>query len=63
MSQKNYKQLQSELQEILSAFEQSSHEDVEELIADYERGVKLIKDLEKILNSAELKIKKIKQTL
>lgn len=60
MSTKSFKQQQSELDEILSRFEHSEHEDVDELLKDYEKAMKLIESLDNYLKKAEISIKKIK---
>lgn len=60
MAKKSYKDLQAELSEVLDAFERSAHEDVDELLADYEKGTKLIAELEAYLSEAEVKLSKIK---
>lgn len=57
---KSYKQLQEELSKILDTFEQSSHDDVDMMLADYEKGMAIIKEIETMLEKAELKLKKIK---
>lgn len=57
---KSYKQLQQELSEILEAFEQSAHEDVDIMLADYEKGMAIIKEIEATLEHAEIKLKKMK---
>ncbi len=57
-TQKTYKQLQDELQLLMDKFERSVHEDVDELLKDYDAGKKLIAELEKHLQQAELKLKK-----
>ena len=56
--QKTYAQLRAELDEVIERFERSEHADVDELLKDYEVGKSLIKELETLLDSAELKIKK-----
>ncbi len=57
-NQKPYAQLRTELDEVIERFERSEHVDVDELLKDYEKGKALLKDLETMLDSAELKIKK-----
>jgi exonuclease VII small subunit len=58
--QKTYKELQEELEIILDKFEHSAHEDVDELLKDYDAGKQLIAELEKQLQQAELTLKKAK---
>lgn len=59
MTQKTYKQLQAELDDVLEGI-QSEELDVEEAIKLYEQGEKLIRELETYLKTAENKIKKLK---
>ncbi len=56
--EKSFKETQAELQVILDRFEQSEHEDVDELLQDYEKGKALIEALQKQLADAVLTIKK-----
>lgn len=56
---KPYKQLQTELDEVMSKI-QAEELDVEEAIKLYEKGEKLIAELEAYLKTAENKIKKLK---
>lgn len=59
MMTKPYKQLQTELDEVMSKI-QAEELDVEEAIKLYEKGEKLIAELEAYLKTAENKIKKLK---
>lgn len=61
MTDKNidYKALSTELDEILAKL-QSSDLDVDESVALYERGMKITKDLDRYLQTAENKVRKIK---
>jgi exonuclease VII small subunit len=61
MSKKSYTELQKELDQILDTFERSEHEDVDALLKDYEKGSKIIVELEEYLKNAELTLKKIKK--
>lgn len=56
--QKTYAAIRAELDEIIERFERSAHTDVDELLKDYEKGKTLLAELEAMLDSAELKIKK-----
>ncbi len=58
--EKSYKELESELQKLLSRVENADYDELELLLADYEQGIKLIKQLEKKLETAKNKISKIK---
>ncbi|MCA9324299.1 exodeoxyribonuclease VII small subunit [Candidatus Saccharibacteria bacterium] len=58
---KSYTQAQAELQEVLERFERSAHEDVDQLLADYDKGMKLIAELEAHLKDAELTLKKMQK--
>lgn len=61
-SKPSYKELKAELDEILAWFE-SGNANVDEAIAKYEQGIKLVKKLEDYLRTAENKIKKIRAEL
>lgn len=63
MSKKTYKELQSELDVILEKFETSAHDDIDEMLIDYEQGITLITELEKNLYDAELKLTKMKNSV
>ncbi len=56
---KTYKQLQAELDEVMDKI-QAEELDVEEAIKLFERGEKLIAELEQYLKTAENKIKRLK---
>ena len=56
--QKTYAAIRAELDEVIERFERSAHTDVDELLKDYEKGKTLLAELEAMLDSAELKIKK-----
>lgn len=59
---KNYKQLSSELAELLAWFE-SEQVDLDEAVAKYEQAVKLIEQMQHYLKTAENKVKKISAKL
>jgi exonuclease VII small subunit len=54
----SYKQLETELHEVLDRVESSSYDDLDSLIADYNSGMKLINELEAKLKTAKNSIKK-----
>ncbi len=58
--EQSYSELKQELDEVLQAFEMSSHDDVNDMLKDYDKAMKLIKELESQLNSAQLSLKKMK---
>lgn len=59
MAEKNYKELKDELEQIIAKLE-SDEVDLDESIELYEKGQKLVASLEKYIQKADLKIKKIK---
>lgn len=59
MAKKTYKDLKQELDEVLSWFE-GGEVDLDEAVAHYERGMRLVKELELYLKDAENKVTKIK---
>ena len=59
-AKKSYRELKSELDEVMSSFETSAHEDVDEMLKDYEKASKLIQQLESQLEKAEVSLKKMK---
>lgn len=61
-SKPSYQELKAELDEVLTWFE-SGNANVDEAIAKYEQGMKLVKELEDYLKTAENKIKKIRADL
>ncbi len=58
--EQSYSELKQELDEVLQAFESSTHEDVDDMLKDYEKAMELIRQLEAQLKSAQLSLKKIK---
>ncbi len=60
-SKKTYKQLDTELQEILSRVEEGEYENLDDMLADHESAAKLIKEMQKQLKSAENSIKTVKK--
>jgi exodeoxyribonuclease VII small subunit len=60
-TEKTYKQLESELEEILDNVENSSYDELDALLEDYNRGIKIVEELEKKLKTAKNTIKKVKK--
>jgi exodeoxyribonuclease VII small subunit len=58
MKEKNYKTLKTELDEALAWFD-GDNLDVDDAIAQYEKALKLTKELEAYLKKAENTIKKV----
>lgn len=58
---KTYKELQAELDEVLTAL-QSDDVDVDEAIELYEKGMKLANELETYLKTAQNKVTKLQAT-
>lgn len=58
--EKTYKQLESELSEVLERVENGSYEELDLLLKDYAEGIKLVEDLEEKLKTAKNSIKKVK---
>ena len=59
-SEKTYKQLEEELGSILDRVENAEYEELDELLKDYDKGTKLIQQLQKKLDSAKNSINKVK---
>lgn len=59
MTNKSYADLKTELDEVMVKL-QDSELDIDEATKLYERGVKLVAELEKYLKQAEVKIEKVK---
>jgi exodeoxyribonuclease VII small subunit len=57
--EKTYKQLEKELSEVLDRVESESYEDLDSLLSDYEKGTKIIEELQKRLETAKNSIKKV----
>lgn len=58
MSNKNYKQLRQELDEIVAELESDSL-DIDDAVSYYQKAQELIAETEKYLNDTKAKIKKI----
>lgn len=61
MKNKRYKELEGELSIILDRIDRSEHDDLQDLLDDFESGQTIISELEKRLKAAELKVTKIAQ--
>ena len=57
-NQKSYRQLNEELETVISKL-QSSDLDVDEVISEYQKGIELVKELEKYLKNAQNKVVKL----
>ena len=58
--EKSFKELEVELGRVMQRVEESNYDELDELLADYEQGKKLIAQLEKRLETAKNSIKKVK---
>jgi len=58
---KTYRELEEELHSILERIEESSYDELEDLLEDYDTGVKLVSELQKKLDNAKNKIKKARK--
>lgn len=56
---KTYKELESELAEVLERVESESYEELDSLLKDYEKGIELIDELQEKLKTAKNSIKKV----
>ena len=55
--EENYKDLKQELNDLLMKFESAQHEDVDEMLKDYDAAMKLIERIESKLKAAQEKLK------
>jgi exonuclease VII small subunit len=60
MAEKSYKELESELHELLGRVEHDSYEELDSLLQDYDKGIKLIADLQARLKKAKNSVIKVK---
>ncbi len=58
---KSYKQLEQELNEVLSRVESGSYDEIDELLKDYEKGMAIANLLEEKLKTAKNTIIKVKK--
>jgi exonuclease VII small subunit len=56
---KTYKQLEEELNTVLERVEHESYEELDLLLADYDKGIELIAQLQEKLENAKNSIKKV----
>lgn len=56
----SYKQLEEELHELLDRIEHDSYDELDNLLKDYDKGMKLIADLQAKLEKAKNSVKKVK---
>jgi len=56
---KSYRQLEEDLENILERVEHASYDELDDLLKDYNAGMKLIETLEKKLETAKNTIKKV----
>ena len=59
--EKSFRELEQELSEVLRRVEEAEYEELDELMADYNIGKKLIESLEKKLRDAKNTINKVKK--
>ncbi|MCA9346242.1 exodeoxyribonuclease VII small subunit [Candidatus Saccharibacteria bacterium] len=59
MKDKSYKQIEAELSQILSRIESGNYDDLDMIIKDYDAGKKLIAELQKRIDTAKNRIKKV----
>jgi exodeoxyribonuclease VII small subunit len=58
-STKSYKELEEELSDVLERVESQSYDELDSLLKDYEKGMKLIAELQVKLETAKNSIKKV----
>jgi exodeoxyribonuclease VII small subunit len=56
--EKSYKEIEAELHEVLNRVEHENYEDLDNLLKDYDTGMKLITVLQEKLETAKNSIKK-----
>ena len=56
---KTYRQLEDELSTVLERVENATYEELDDLLKDYDKGMKIITELQKKLQSAQNSIKKV----
>jgi exodeoxyribonuclease VII small subunit len=60
IDKKSFKSLEDELASVLNRIENADYDDLDDLLADYEKGSKIIAELEKRLKNAKNQIVKAK---
>ncbi len=58
----SYKELEAELHELLDRIEHDSYDELDNLLKDYDKGMKLIADLQARLEKAKNSVKKVKSS-
>jgi len=58
----SYKDLEAELHELLDRIEHDSYDELDNLLKDYDKGMKLIADLQAKLEKAKNSVKKVKSS-
>ena len=58
---KTYKQVENELEKNLDNVENSSYDELDKILEDYNKGIKIVEELEIKLKSAKNVIKKAKK--
>jgi exodeoxyribonuclease VII small subunit len=59
LEEKSYKEIESELNEVLDRVEHGSYDELDDLLKDYDKGMKLIASLQKKLETAKNSVKKV----
>jgi exodeoxyribonuclease VII small subunit len=59
LKDKSYKQLEEELNTVLDRVENESYDELDLLLADYDKGIELIAQLQEKLENAKNSIKKV----
>ena len=57
--EKSYRDLEKELSEVLDRVESESYDELDSLLKEYDKGMKLISELQKKLETAKNSIKKV----
>jgi exodeoxyribonuclease VII small subunit len=57
--EKSYRDLEKELSEVLDRVESESYDELDSLLKDYDKGMNLISELQKKLETAKNSIKKV----
>lgn len=58
-NEQSYKDIESELSEVLERVEHGSYDELDDLLKDYDTGMKLITSLQKKLETAKNSVKKV----
>lgn len=57
--EKSFRELEKELSEVLDRVESESYDELDSLLQDYDKGMKLISELQEKLKTAKNSIKKV----